>query len=186
MREMPCPRAVREGGRIVNVAVVHAVGVNADGYRETLGIDVIATEDGARVDCVPAWAGRPWPVRGAAGDLRCPRWATGPLPDPGRAQGRPAPRKGPFDSVGVSALAAPFHHLRVEGCEMFNKHAASGDWRHIDNGRVTCPLAGDVDIDRCSSCSHLRRLAESGDSTFIVCLPPRSIFGGESSMRVGI
>lgn len=38
---------VREGGRIVNVAVVHAVGVNAEGYRETLGIDVITTEDGA-------------------------------------------------------------------------------------------------------------------------------------------
>lgn len=38
---------VREGGRIVNVAVVHAVGVNADGHRETLGIDVITTEDGA-------------------------------------------------------------------------------------------------------------------------------------------
>lgn len=37
----------REGGRIVNVAVVHAVGVNADGHRETLGIDVITTEDGA-------------------------------------------------------------------------------------------------------------------------------------------
>lgn len=38
---------VREGGRIVNVAVVHAVGINADGYRETLGIDVITSEDGA-------------------------------------------------------------------------------------------------------------------------------------------
>lgn len=38
---------VREGGRIVNVAVVHAIGVNADGYRETLGIDVITVEDGA-------------------------------------------------------------------------------------------------------------------------------------------
>src|SRR5690625_2428861 len=38
---------VREGGRIVNVAVVHAVGVNADGHRETLGIDVSTTEDGA-------------------------------------------------------------------------------------------------------------------------------------------
>jgi putative transposase len=38
---------VREGGRIVNVAVVHAVGVNAEGRRETLGIDVITTEDGA-------------------------------------------------------------------------------------------------------------------------------------------
>ncbi len=38
---------VREGGRIVNVAVVIATGVNADGHREVLGLDVITTEDGA-------------------------------------------------------------------------------------------------------------------------------------------
>ncbi|HEX7104755.1 MAG TPA: IS256 family transposase [Acidothermaceae bacterium] len=38
---------VREGGRIVNVAVVVATGVNADGQREILGFDVITTEDGA-------------------------------------------------------------------------------------------------------------------------------------------
>jgi transposase-like protein len=38
---------VREGGRIVNVAVVIAVGVNAEGHREVLGLDVITTEDGA-------------------------------------------------------------------------------------------------------------------------------------------
>ncbi len=38
---------VREGGRIVNVAVVCATGVNADGHREILGVDVITTEDGA-------------------------------------------------------------------------------------------------------------------------------------------
>ena len=38
---------VREGGRIVNVAVVIAVEVNADGHREVLGLDVITTEDGA-------------------------------------------------------------------------------------------------------------------------------------------
>jgi transposase-like protein len=38
---------VREGGRIVNVAVVIAVGVNADGHREVLGFDVITSEDGA-------------------------------------------------------------------------------------------------------------------------------------------
>lgn len=38
---------VREGGRIVSVAVVIAVGVNADGHREVLGLDVITTEDGA-------------------------------------------------------------------------------------------------------------------------------------------
>jgi putative transposase len=38
---------VREQGRIVNVAVVIAVGVNAEGHREVLGFDVITTEDGA-------------------------------------------------------------------------------------------------------------------------------------------
>jgi transposase-like protein len=38
---------VREHGRIVNVAVVIAVGVNAQGHREVLGVDVITTEDGA-------------------------------------------------------------------------------------------------------------------------------------------
>jgi len=37
----------REGGRIVNVATVVATGVNADGHREILGVDVITTEDGA-------------------------------------------------------------------------------------------------------------------------------------------
>ncbi len=36
----------REGGRIVIVAVVIATGVNADGHREVLGMDVITTEDG--------------------------------------------------------------------------------------------------------------------------------------------
>ena len=38
---------VREGGRIVNVACVIATGVNANGSREVLGVDVITTEDGA-------------------------------------------------------------------------------------------------------------------------------------------
>jgi transposase-like protein len=38
---------VREAGRIVNVAVVVATGVNANGNREVLGMDVITTEDGA-------------------------------------------------------------------------------------------------------------------------------------------
>jgi transposase-like protein len=37
----------REGGRTVNVCVVHAVGVNGDGFRESLGLDVVTAEDGA-------------------------------------------------------------------------------------------------------------------------------------------
>jgi transposase-like protein len=38
---------VREGGRVVLVSVVCATAVNADGYRESLGLEVITTEDGA-------------------------------------------------------------------------------------------------------------------------------------------
>jgi transposase-like protein len=37
----------REAGRIVNVACVLATGVDADGHREVLGVDVLTTEDGA-------------------------------------------------------------------------------------------------------------------------------------------
>jgi len=38
---------VREGGRVVKVAVLIATGVNGDGYREILGLQVTSTEDGA-------------------------------------------------------------------------------------------------------------------------------------------
>jgi putative transposase len=44
-------RGCREGGRTVNACVVHAAAVNADGYRESLGLDVVTSEDGA------AWLG---------------------------------------------------------------------------------------------------------------------------------
>jgi putative transposase len=37
----------RERGRTVNVCVCHAVGVNRDGFRESLGLDVVTAEDGA-------------------------------------------------------------------------------------------------------------------------------------------
>jgi transposase-like protein len=37
----------REGGRTVNACVVHAVAVNAEGFRESLGLDVVTQEDGA-------------------------------------------------------------------------------------------------------------------------------------------
>lgn len=37
----------REDGRIANVAVVVATAVNAQGYREILGVDVVTSEDGA-------------------------------------------------------------------------------------------------------------------------------------------
>ena len=37
----------REQGRVVNVTAVMAIGVNSDGYREILGLEVITSEDGA-------------------------------------------------------------------------------------------------------------------------------------------
>lgn len=37
----------REGGRVVNVCTAIATGVNAEGYREILGVDVFTSEDGA-------------------------------------------------------------------------------------------------------------------------------------------
>jgi putative transposase len=51
----PCPYLTldalvvkcREGGRTVNACVVHAVAVNRDGFRESLGLDVVTSEDGA-------------------------------------------------------------------------------------------------------------------------------------------
>lgn len=38
---------VREGGRVVNVACLVAVGVNRDGHREILGVDVATSENGS-------------------------------------------------------------------------------------------------------------------------------------------
>jgi len=38
---------VREGGRVVNIHALVATGVNADGYREVLGIQASSAEDGA-------------------------------------------------------------------------------------------------------------------------------------------
>jgi putative transposase len=54
---------VREQGRVVNVHTLIATGVNAEGYREILGIDVTTAEDGA------GWLalGRSLTARGLAG-----------------------------------------------------------------------------------------------------------------------
>jgi putative transposase len=54
---------VREGGRVVNVHALLATGVNADGHREILGLQVTSAEDGA------GWPGffRDLTARGLAG-----------------------------------------------------------------------------------------------------------------------
>ena len=80
---------VREGGRTVNVHCLIATGVNADGYREILGLDVTSSEDGA------GWLAflRGLAARGlsgvAAGDQRRPRRA-GERDRRGAARGRMA------------------------------------------------------------------------------------------------
>ena len=63
---------VREGGRIVNVCVVVATGVNADGQREILGMDVGASEDGAFWLAFLRSLTARGAQRGGAGYLRCP------------------------------------------------------------------------------------------------------------------
>ena len=63
---------VREGGRIVNVCVVVATGVNAEGQREVLGMDVGTSEDGAFWLAFLRSLTARGPQRGGTGDLRCP------------------------------------------------------------------------------------------------------------------
>src|SRR5690606_14962106 len=76
---------VREGGRVVNVALLHAVGVNGDGHREILGLELSTAEDGAGWLSFWRGAGRSGPFGCADGRLRRPHRACGG--DPGHAAG---------------------------------------------------------------------------------------------------
>src|SRR3712207_1809037 len=60
---------VREGGRVVNVHALVATGVNGDGHREILGLQVTSAEDGAGWLANFGAPDRPRPHRSAAGDL---------------------------------------------------------------------------------------------------------------------
>ena len=61
-----------EGGRIVNVSVVVATGVNAQGQRETLGMDVGASEDGTFWPAFLRSLNARGLSGGGTGHLRCP------------------------------------------------------------------------------------------------------------------
>ncbi|GAA4728588.1 hypothetical protein GCM10023350_09680 [Nocardioides endophyticus] len=63
---------VREGGRVIKIAVMVATGVNADGFREILGVATSTSESGAGWNTNFCGPGRPRPERCHAGDLRCP------------------------------------------------------------------------------------------------------------------
>ena len=87
---------VREAGRVVNVHALIAVGVNAEGYREILGIDVSTAEDGGGladvstiVDCA-----RPVRVGLVTSDAHAGYW----------------PRSGPPCRSGLAALPHPLRH----------------------------------------------------------------------------
>ena len=67
-----CSRRCREAGRIQSVAVVIATGVNADGHREVLGMDVITDRGRGGVARLPARAGRPRALGRRARRLRRP------------------------------------------------------------------------------------------------------------------
>ena len=91
----------REGGRTVNVCVVHAVGVNRDGFRESLGLDVVTSEDGA------AWLAF---MRGlvARGLTVCQAGQLGRTPRPRRRDRLDAARR------GLATLPHPLHAQPVD------------------------------------------------------------------------
>ena len=93
---------VRQNGRIVSVAVIVAVGVNTDGRREVLGMDIGAVGGRALLDRLPAQARPPRPARRQARHLRRPRGAEG-----GDRQG--AQRH-------LAALPRPLHAQRPRPC----------------------------------------------------------------------
>jgi putative transposase len=87
---------VRDGGRVVSMATVKAIGCNDQGERRVLGVDVGPSEDGAFWTGVPALPGCSRAHRGAARDLRRSR----------RSEGRDR-RSAP--GRGVAALPGPLH-----------------------------------------------------------------------------
>jgi transposase-like protein len=64
---------VREDGRVTGVHCLLAVGVNGDGHREILGLDVVSSEDGA------GWLAF---FRGLSGVRLKPATTIGPGDDP--------------------------------------------------------------------------------------------------------
>src|SRR3954453_15274932 len=90
----------REGGRTVNVCLVHAVGVNRDGFRESLGLDVVTAEDGA------AWLAflRSLLARGL-GVAHLVRSDAPPV--------TPAPHPGPADAIAATLPGAACQRCRT-------------------------------------------------------------------------
>ncbi len=126
----------REGGRTVNACVVHAVAVNREGYRESLGLDVVTSEDGA------AWLAflRSLVARGLSGVRLVSSDAHPGLVDaiPGHASRR-----------GLAALPHPLHAQpadpRPQERAVLRRHDGALDLRPARRGhgaRAARPRAG--------------------------------------------
>jgi len=45
----------------------------------------------------------------------------------------------------------------------------------VVDGRVPCPSKGNVDVEVCEVCSHLRAFRDDEDGTKLICKPPNGI-----------
>jgi len=83
---------VREGGRVVLVHVLIATGVNADGHREVLGVDVTSAEDGAGG----------WRSSAISPSAACPGWLwLPPMPTPAWSPQWAPPCPGPAGNAAA-------------------------------------------------------------------------------------
>ena len=118
---------VREGGRTVNVHVLVATGVNADGHREILGVEVTSSEDGA------GWLAflRGLVARGLSGVQLVRR-----APWPGRGGRSDAARRG-LATLSAPLPAEPFD----EGAQVrpaMGRHAGADHLRPAGRRRALC------------------------------------------------
>ena len=123
----------RDAGRIVSAAVIVAVGVNNDGRREVLGMDIGPSEAETFWTRVPAQAAPARPARRQAGDLRRAR--------------RPEGRRRQGDARQLAALPRPLSPQRARPCGKSGRRvvsafiatafaqddaaAASAQWRRV-------------------------------------------------------
>ena len=125
---------VRRGGRIVSVAVIIAVGVNTDGRREVLGMEVGTSEAETDLDGVPAQAHPPRPARRQAGRS----------PTRTRASRRPSPRCStrPGNAAAFTSCRNVLAHAGKSGRRVVSAfiatafaqddaEAASSQWRAV-------------------------------------------------------
>jgi hypothetical protein len=102
-------KARRQDGRVVSVAVIIAVGVNTDGRRKVLGLDIGPSG-------FPAQARPPRPAPGQARHLRRPRGAEG--------------RCRQSSERHLAAVPGPFHAQRARPCRQERSPRGFGLHRH--------------------------------------------------------